>query len=103
MYLELTPKLVRWPTHLDHYLCRQLHSGIGIRSHAVTVSTSHPDTQLPGGHYFSMRFFIAQNLNGELCRTYCRIIDRMNGKITYTENMTPNFVRCGPNQARVSQ
>ncbi|KAI2807870.1 hypothetical protein RDWZM_005322 [Blomia tropicalis] len=69
--------MVRWPTHIDHYLCRQLHgSSFGTRSHAVT------------------------NLNGDLCRTYCRIIDRINGKITYTENLTPNFVRCGNKQAR---
>ncbi|KAH9392667.1 hypothetical protein TYRP_005752 [Tyrophagus putrescentiae] len=74
--VELIPKMVRWPTHIDHYLCKQLHNGLGVRSHAVT------------------------NLNGDLCRTYCRIIDRMNGKITYTENVTPNFVRCGPYQAR---
>lgn len=76
--VQLIPKMVRWPTHLDHYLCKQLHNGPGVRSYAIT------------------------NLSGELCKTYCRLIDRINGKVTYTQNVSPNFVRCGPFQARVS-
>ena len=35
--IDLVPKLIRRPTHLDHYLCRQLHNGIGLRAIAVTV------------------------------------------------------------------
>nr|XP_027203711.1 uncharacterized protein LOC113797516 [Dermatophagoides pteronyssinus] len=74
--IDLVPKLIRRPTHLDHYLCRQLHNGIGLRAIAVT------------------------NLSGDVCRTYCRVMDRMGGKIYYTENISPNFVRCGLYQAR---
>nr|XP_046908708.1 uncharacterized protein LOC124490282 [Dermatophagoides farinae] len=74
--IDLVPKLIRRHTHLDHYLCRQLHNGVGIRAIAVT------------------------NLSGNVCRTYCRVMDRMGGKIFYTENISPNFVRCGPYQSR---
>ncbi|OTF71623.1 hypothetical protein BLA29_012881 [Euroglyphus maynei] len=100
--IDLIPKIIRRPTHIDHFLCRQLHNGIGIRSIAVTVSIfqfvcikkinfSKINDVLP-----------IKNLSGNVCRTYCRIMDRMGGKIFYTENISPNFVRCGPYQSRVS-
>ncbi|KPM07085.1 hypothetical protein QR98_0055680 [Sarcoptes scabiei] len=68
--------MIRRPMHLDHLLCRQIHNGVGVRAIAVT------------------------NLSGELCRTYCRIFDRLNAKIYYTENISPNFIRCGPFRSR---
>ncbi|CAG2158286.1 unnamed protein product [Oppiella nova] len=76
MKLFTEMKRYRRPNRYDHLLCKQKNYGIGVRSSAVL------------------------NYSGELCKTYCRVVNRIDRTATFTEHIALNNVRCGPLGAR---
>ncbi|CAG2113854.1 unnamed protein product, partial [Medioppia subpectinata] len=75
-FSSLEVKRYRRPNRYDHLICKQKNYGIGITSSAVL------------------------NYSGDVCKTYCRVVNRAERTASFTEHNTLNNIVCGPTGAR---